>query len=68
MRKKLSRYFNIYVVIWFIGVFSILYLLSFAFILNDVAGGSSREMKKIYCTENPEECNVSIKKERTQEK
>jgi len=62
MRKTISKYLNIYVVTAFIGGFSILYLFSFAFVLNDVATGSSRDMKKAYCKENPNECNVSLKR------
>ena len=61
MKKTIKKYFNIYVVTAFIGIFSILYLLSFAFVLNDVSGGSSREMKKVYCKKNPAECNVTVK-------
>lgn len=61
MRKTINKYLNIYVVTAFIGIFSILYLLSFAFVLSDVSSGSSREMKKVYCEKNPLECNVSMK-------
>lgn len=66
MRKTISKYLNIYVVTGLIGIFSILYLISFVFILNDVTGGSSREMKKKYCEKNPQECNVSITRDATQ--
>ena len=68
MRKTLRKYFNIYVVTGLIGVFSVLYILSFAFVLNDVSGGSSREMKKKYCEKNPDECNVSIKRDTLEKK
>ncbi|MBN2815861.1 MAG: hypothetical protein JXQ67_04210 [Campylobacterales bacterium] len=62
MKREISKYLNIYVVTGFIGIFSLLYIFSFAFVLSDVSSGSSREMKKAYCEENPDECNVSIKK------
>lgn len=62
MRKTFSKYVNIYVVTAFIGGFSILYLFSFAFVMSDVSGGSSREMKKKYCEKNPDECNVTLKR------
>jgi len=68
MRKTFAKYFNIYVVSWLIGVCSILYILSFAFVFNDVAGGSSRDMKKKYCEKNPQECNVSIKRSTVEKK
>jgi hypothetical protein len=51
-----------------IGGFSILYLFSFAFVINDVSGGSSREMKKKYCKKNPDECNVTLKRSKVDEK
>ncbi len=66
MRKTISKYLNIYVVTGLIGISSILYLISFVFILNDVTGGSSRDMKKKYCEKNPQECNVSINRDTTQ--
>lgn len=62
MKLEIKKYLNIYVITGLIGLFSILYLLSFAFVLSDVSSGSSREMKKVYCEENPRECNVTIKK------
>lgn len=68
MRKKIGKYFNIYVVTALIGGFSILYLFSFAFVINDVSGGSSREMKKKYCKKNPDECNVTLKRSKVDEK
>ena len=46
MKDKIKKYLNIYVVVGFIGVFSLLYMLSFVFILHDVANGSSLEMKR----------------------
>ena len=61
MKKKINKYFNIYVVTAIIGICSLLYILSFAFVLSDVSSGSSREMKKVYCEKNPAECNVTIK-------
>jgi hypothetical protein len=60
MKKSIEKYLNFYVVIGFIGFFSILYLFSFTFVLSDVSSGSSREMKKVYCEENPKECNLTI--------
>jgi len=62
MRKKISKYFNIYVVTALIGGFSILYIFSYAFVFNDVTTGSSRDIKKAYCKKNPDECNVSLKR------
>jgi len=63
MRKMVSKYFNIYVVIILIGGFSFLYLFSYAFVLNDVANGSSLQMKKEYmekkrqlCLQDPTQC------------
>ena len=48
MLQQIKKYMNIYVVVGFIGVFSLLYMLSFVFIINDVANGSSVEMKREY--------------------
>lgn len=62
MMKKISKYFNIYVVIVFIAITSFFYMFSFAFVLNDVSSGSSRAMKKKLCKEKPEVCYVSPKK------
>jgi len=64
MTKKISQYFNIYVVAGLIGSFSILYLFSLVFVLNDLSGGSSLKMKKELmkkqqqeiCLENPSRC------------
>jgi len=63
MKKRLSKYFNIYVIIALIGGFSFLYLISFAFVLNDVATGSSLQMKKAkiekqrqICLKDPTQC------------
>jgi len=60
MRKIVKKYFNIYVVTALIGGFSLLYLFSFAFVLSDVSGGSSREIKKKYCKKNPDDCNITL--------
>ena len=46
MKKEFKKYFNIYVTVGLIGAFSFLYMLSFAFVLHDVANGSSLQMKK----------------------
>jgi len=46
MKRRVNKYFNIYVVSSLIGVFSFLYMLSFAFIINDVSNGSSLQMKR----------------------
>jgi len=46
MKKKINKYFNIYVVTSLIAGFSLLYMFSFAFVLNDVANGSSLQMKR----------------------
>lgn len=48
MPKRLKKYINIYVVVGLIGGFSILYMLSLVFIMNDVANGSSLQMKRDY--------------------
>jgi hypothetical protein len=58
MKKTLSKYLNIYVVISLIGIFSFLYLFSFAFVLNDVATGSSSAIKKQFCLKNPAKCKT----------
>jgi len=60
MRKRINKYFNIYVITALIGGFSVLYLFSFSFVLNDVSGSSSREIKKKYCEKNPDDCNISL--------
>ena len=46
MRKRIKKYLNIYVVVGFIALFSFLYMASFAFVLHDVANGSSLQMKR----------------------
>ncbi|MEA3369971.1 MAG: hypothetical protein U9Q40_01375 [Campylobacterota bacterium] len=46
MKKIIKKYFNIYIVIALIGGFSFLYMLSFAFVINDVSKGSSLQMKR----------------------
>ena len=46
MKEKIKQYLNIYFVIGFIGLFSLLYMLSFAFVLNDIQNGSSSQIKK----------------------
>lgn len=46
MKEKIKQYLNIYFVIGFIALFSFLYMLSFAFVLSDVANGSSSQIKK----------------------
>ena len=56
MKQTMSKYFNIYVVIALIGGFSFLYLFSFAFVLNDVANGSSSQMKKEYMEKKKQLC------------
>ncbi|MEN8303822.1 MAG: hypothetical protein ABFQ64_07115 [Campylobacterota bacterium] len=63
MRNAISKYFNIYVLVALIGGFSFFYLFSFAFVLNDVANGSSSQMKKEYmekkrqlCLSDPTQC------------
>jgi len=63
MKTKISKYFNIYVVTALIGGISFLYLLSFAFVINDVSNGSSLKMKKAYmehkkqlCLQDPSQC------------
>lgn len=40
------------------AIFSFLYLFSFAFVLSDVSSGSSRDMKKKLCEEQPEVCII----------
>lgn len=46
MKEQIKKYLNIYMVVGFIGFFSFAYLLSFAFVINDVANGSSLKMKR----------------------
>jgi hypothetical protein len=46
MPKRIKKYLNIYVVTGLIGFFSFLYMLSFIFVLHDVANGSSLQMEK----------------------
>jgi len=46
MKEKIKQYLNIYFVIGFIGFFSFLYMLSFAFVINDIKNGSSSQIKK----------------------
>ncbi len=46
MKEKLKQYLNIYFVIGFIGLFSLLYMLSFVFILSDIQNGSSAKIKQ----------------------
>lgn len=46
MKEKIKQYLNIYFVIGFIGLFSLLYMLSFVFILSDIQNGSSAKMKQ----------------------
>jgi len=46
MKTQIKKYLNIYVVVGFIGFFSFAYMASFAFIINDVANGSSLKMKR----------------------
>lgn len=46
MKDKIKQYFNIYFVIAFIGIFSLLYMLSFMFVINDINSGSSAQIKK----------------------
>lgn len=46
MKAKMKKYLNIYVVAGFIGGFVFLYMLSFIFVINDVANGSSAQMKR----------------------
>lgn len=46
MKRIIKKYLNIYVVIALIGGFSFLYMLSFAFIVNDISKGSSLQMKR----------------------
>jgi len=66
MKKSIKEYLNIYVVLGLIGVASVLYIFSFAFLFNDIAGSSSREIKKKYCEKNPQECNISIKRNKSE--
>lgn len=54
MLKQIKKYLNIYIVVGFIGVFSLLYMLSFVFVINDVANGSSADMKREYLKKNSE--------------
>jgi len=67
MAKK-NKFFNIYFVTALIGGFSILYLFSFVFVMHDMSGGSSREIKKKFCKKNPHECNVTLKRLKEKEK
>lgn len=56
MNKKFSKYFNIYVVTSLILGFSIIYMLSFAVIINDVSNGSSLQMKRDMLKEQGLKC------------
>jgi hypothetical protein len=63
MKNTIRKYFNIYFVIGFIGVFSFLYMLSFIFVINDINNGSSVEINKAYiqhkkelCKQDPTQC------------
>lgn len=62
MRTKIKRFVNIYVVTGLIGGFSILYILSFAFIGNNIANGSSLQMKRDYLEKE------ALKKQKMEEK
>jgi len=46
MKDKIKKYLNLYVVVGFIAFFSFLYIISFVFVLNDVANGSSTKMQE----------------------
>ena len=46
MKERIKKYLNIYFIIGFIGVFSVIYMFSFALVLNDVKKGSSVEIYK----------------------
>ena len=46
MQEKHKQYRNIYFVISFIGFFSLFYMLSFVFVVNDIQNGSSSKIKK----------------------
>jgi hypothetical protein len=54
MKKQIKKYLNIYVVVGFIGAFSFLYMMSFAFVLHDVTNGSSLQMKRDYLQKQKE--------------
>jgi len=61
MRKKLSKYLNIYVISGLIAFFSVFYIISYMFLFNDIQSGSSREMKKKYCEKYPQKCKLVTK-------
>ena len=46
MKEQIKKYLNIYVVLGFIVIFSLFYMISFAFIINDISKGSSLQMKR----------------------
>ena len=46
MKKKIKQFMNIYVISSLIAAFSVLYLISFAFIDSNISKGSSVEIKK----------------------
>lgn len=60
--KPKQRYVNILVVTYGVAFFSLLYIFSYAFVLNDVSNGSSRAMKQQFCQDNPDKCKIAPKK------
>jgi hypothetical protein len=62
MRTKIKKFMNIYVVTGLIGGFSLLYILSFAFIGTNISNGSSAQMKRDYLKKE------AIKKQKMEEK
>ena len=44
--KRLKKYMNIYFVTAFIGIASLIYLISFVFVAGGIASGSSAEIHK----------------------
>lgn len=60
--KPNQKYVNILFVTYGVAFFSLIYIFSYVFILNDVNNGSSRAMKQKFCLENPDKCKVAPKK------
>lgn len=60
--KPNQKYVNILFVTYGVAFFSLIYIFSYVFILNDVNNGSSRAMKQKFCQENPDKCRVAPKK------
>ena len=61
--KPNQKYGNIVIVTIGVSFFSLMYLISSAFLYMDISSGSSRDMKKKFCKENPEQCKRKPRKD-----